>query len=829
MSQYDNIFTDVVKDVIGNDPVLDQFDISYEASFYGSMQDDFITGSILSVNDILVAGVKSKVFTTGERGRAFSKYFAESAPPLDSTYGSVEVGKNPSLAYRLVPWNERASSTAYRITQAYDESERYYDSCLPDLNTCFSANGSQIWTTTSDNTSVMHTQLSPYGNVVTSSVGYMFFNSYVTDRTADGYESDPLVNNDWTWSYPYEGKYEPNKRSASTNDALGLDKIKISADWATDIDDSIWVLQPTNFRKLTKIKPAKSFFPLLPGRLNSQELASSNGRNSLRSVYQSTSGGSSAYTIASSYGASSFDDEHGISLMIPSDINLGSRGDHEYLRAYSISDPGPSLLTGTMTTDDTIKFLFGFGDLNNMTYGYNLFSTSSQAASSTADGFEGYTNGNDPRSFGYTIVDPNLTVDWRSSPDSNMWIVSEQVGLANISASMGFSEIPDGLGPADYLYYYTTDSVPAAARGIYWPLAGLTSNSYKVLVSDTGMGAAESSRVSLDITSSLPWSLRYDRCIAAGTSDALYVYFSGVPGTPTDQLANASDEVSILIESLSSTHPGYGILSTYDTLKDGFWGSVGEQLFPPGEWQLNFKFARQGGVAAGFDRAAIDNIYINLYNLEPDVTGQKIGGNNYPKFRSVRLDGRSNPTFSDSSVEVDYSKNIYESYIFGISPVIRGWKYGLYSGLPMNSKSIFRRERFGQFRDMLEQRQYTKFINVAGNSPVDNDAVSSSSKSRITKANLSTGGGSAGALGPAVAEVKFVRQRYNRDDRGIGRIYSEKVDPLLTVSQNLSTEVTSSVPYVDGIARHRQESDFSPFSNSTLTSLSISPSGLTVK
>ena len=817
MSQYENIFSDVVKDVIGNDPVLDQFDISYEASFYGSMQDDFITGSILSVSDSLVAGVRSKVFTTGSRGRRLSKYFAESAPPLDSTYGSVEVGKNPSLAYRLVPWHERASSTAYRITQAYDESERYYDSCLPDLNTCFSANGSQIWTTTSDNTSVMHTQLSPYGNVVTSSVGYMFFNSYEADRTADGYETDPLVNNDWTWSYPYEGKYEPNKRSISTNDALGLDKIKISADWATDIDDSVWAMQPTNFRKLTKIKTAKSFFPLLPGHLNSQELAASNGRNALRSVYQTTAGGSSTYTIAATYASSSFDDNCGISFMIPADVNLGKYGDHNYLSTYSIADPGPSLLTGTMSTDDTIKFLFGFGDLNNMTYGYRLFNSSSMVASSYADGFESYTNGNDPRSFGRTVVDPNLTVDWRSSPGSNMWTVSTYAGLDNISASMGFSEIPTGLSPIEYLYYYTAGSVPSTATGIYWLFAGLAPNSYKVLVSATGMASAASSRASLDITSSLPWSLKYDRCIAASSSDALYVYFSGIPGTPTHQLDNASDEVSLLIESLSSEHPNYGILSTYDTLKNGFWGSVGEQLFPPGEWQLNFKFSRQGGASSGFNRAAIDNIEIDLYSLEPDTSGQKIGGNNYPKFRTVRLDGRPNPTFSNSSIEVDYSKNIYKSYIFGISPVIRGWKYGLYSGLPMNSKSIFRRGKFGQFRDMLEQRQYTKFINVS-TSPVDDDAVVRGSFSKINQKSAKKAG-TVGEIGSSVAEVNFVRRQYEVDGRGIGRIYNEKVDPLLTVSQNLSTEVTSSVPYFDGVARHRTEDTFAEFNilNQTLS------------
>jgi hypothetical protein len=35
---------------------------------------------------------------------------------------------------------------------------------------------------------------------------------------------------------------------------------------------------------------------------------------------------------------------------------------------------------------------------------------------------------------------------------------------------------------------------------------------------------------------------------------------------------------------------------------------------------------------------------------------------------------------------------------------IRGWKYGMINALPQNSSAVFRRDRYGQYRDMLEQR-----------------------------------------------------------------------------------------------------------------------------
>ena len=43
--------------------------------------------------------------------------------------------------------------------------------------------------------------------------------------------------------------------------------------------------------------------------------------------------------------------------------------------------------------------------------------------------------------------------------------------------------------------------------------------------------------------------------------------------------------------------------------------------------------------------------------------------------------------------------------------IIRGWKYGLYNGIPTPTKCVFLRNHFGSHRDMLEQRIFTREIN----------------------------------------------------------------------------------------------------------------------
>lgn len=46
-----------------------------------------------------------------------------------------------------------------------------------------------------------------------------------------------------------------------------------------------------------------------------------------------------------------------------------------------------------------------------------------------------------------------------------------------------------------------------------------------------------------------------------------------------------------------------------------------------------------------------------------------------------------------------------------LGSVCDGWRYGLYSGLPAKFSCVFRQNRFGQLRDMLEQRIYTETFN----------------------------------------------------------------------------------------------------------------------
>jgi hypothetical protein len=144
-----------------------------------------------------------------------------------------------------------------------------------------------------------------------------------------------------------------------------------------------------------------------------------------------------------------------------------------------------------------------------------------------------------------------------------------------------------------------------------------------------------------------------------------------------------------------------------------------------------------------------------------DATEVQVGHNHQPQFREV-----DRPTST-------------RSYSFG--PIIRGWKYGVYSALPSHSSVVFRRSRFGHFRDMLEQRLFSKYYQTEPTPDSPN----------------------VGALSPAVV-VKFVD------------INGNTTSPELTWSQNLSFEVTSSLPYEDGAARNRPPIDISALNNSII-------------
>lgn len=93
--------------------------------------------------------------------------------------------------------------------------------------------------------------------------------------------------------------------------------------------------------------------------------------------------------------------------------------------------------------------------------------------------------------------------------------------------------------------------------------------------------------------------------------------------------------------------------------------------------------------------------------------------------------------------------------------IIRGFKYGLKNTTAIKTKAIFRYNRYGQFRDMLEQRKDTKIYNEDIGAPTS-----------------------------APIRVRFISN---------GQI----IPGELTFSNNLSTEATSSLPYFDGEGRSR--------------------------
>ena len=120
--------------------------------------------------------------------------------------------------------------------------------------------------------------------------------------------------------------------------------------------------------------------------------------------------------------------------------------------------------------------------------------------------------------------------------------------------------------------------------------------------------------------------------------------------------------------------------------------------------------------------------------------------------------GNMTGSVNNPDVEYKMAVDIVNPGAFGAGPKICGWKYGLFSGIPMYTKTIARRDRFGQLRDTLEQRIDTKFLSS-----------------------------------PSPVSIKFVTKT------------GERTLPEYTYSSNLSSEATSSLPYFDNAVRNREE------------------------
>jgi hypothetical protein len=158
---------------------------------------------------------------------------------------------------------------------------------------------------------------------------------------------------------------------------------------------------------------------------------------------------------------------------------------------------------------------------------------------------------------------------------------------------------------------------------------------------------------------------------------------------------------------------------------------------------------------------------------------------------------------------------------YRVGPIIRGWKYGLVDGNPHYSSIVFRRDRFGQFRDMLEQRLNAACVDDEENAPLrylgsfespalplptfHAASLTNEQRQMAKHTSLLPNIESLNATPPV--KVNFTRQSYIESTQEL-LYFSEK--PENTWSSNLSLYATSSLPYFDGVARNRNEITSTP-------------------
>ena len=117
------------------------------------------------------------------------------------------------------------------------------------------------------------------------------------------------------------------------------------------------------------------------------------------------------------------------------------------------------------------------------------------------------------------------------------------------------------------------------------------------------------------------------------------------------------------------------------------------------------------GVFAGGGRHTTLEYYYDGVGYYTGTTFQlvNLAGSFANQIESAKLVFGINPkpmSFNDSAE--GYS-DLTRSFCTGST--IEGWRYGLYSGVPTKFSAVFRRDRYGQLSDMLQQRIYTKTFN----------------------------------------------------------------------------------------------------------------------
>jgi len=138
-----------------------------------------------------------------------------------------------------------------------------------------------------------------------------------------------------------------------------------------------------------------------------------------------------------------------------------------------------------------------------------------------------------------------------------------------------------------------------------------------------------------------------------------------------------------------------------------------------------------------------------------------------------------------NSILSSVNKHVYARKLLCQKP--RGYKYGLISSVPKRLSAVFRNDSYGQFRDMLEQRHYTSlFLHDPG------DVAASRNERGLQRRTQ--------RRASAAVQCSF-RTPVWENPTAPSNVTA--TTPNDTNCSNLSNEMTSSLPYFDGVLKNR--------------------------
>jgi len=186
--------------VVGNEPIVDQFEVAYRDQYINGFSDDFVTGSLITKS---TRPGRRLTLATGSRGRVFSEFSARLQPSPDTS--SAELTANPSKNFRLQPWWERCGSP--RVSNHFDDSERYWDTLMPDVSVAFSQDSMQLFTIASSDETIIGGGIGGSSRIKVNNTAFVMFD----------YNDNPprSQDNSWSRSFPYEPRYAPATRQVN--------------------------------------------------------------------------------------------------------------------------------------------------------------------------------------------------------------------------------------------------------------------------------------------------------------------------------------------------------------------------------------------------------------------------------------------------------------------------------------------------------------------------------------------------------------------------------------------------------------------------------------